>query len=63
MGYHIDLLDDLVNGNVTDDLIKIKENFLELNGSRIVEHNLDVANPPNGYYVRWENGLQICCHV
>jgi len=27
--------------------------------SRIVEHNLDVPNPPNGWYVRWENGLQV----
>ena len=33
-----------------------------LTDSRIVEHNLDVANPPNGYYVRWENGLQVCWH-
>ena len=28
--------------------------------SRIIDHNLDVPNPPNGYYVRWENGLQVC---
>jgi len=28
--------------------------------SRIVDHNLDVAAPPNGYYVRWQNGLQLC---
>lgn len=31
--------------------------------SRIVDHNLDVPtppNPPNGYYVRWQNGLQLC---
>lgn len=27
--------------------------------SRIVDHNLDVSNPANGWYVRWENGLQI----
>src|SRR5690606_34015716 len=27
--------------------------------SRIVEHNLDVGGP-NGYYVRFENGLQVC---
>jgi len=48
----------------------IRENFAELEplqphiaailDSRIVEHNLDVDNPPNGYYVRWDNGLQIC---
>jgi len=30
--------------------------------SRIVEHNLDVTDPPNGYYVRYACGLQICWH-
>jgi len=30
--------------------------------SYIVEHNLDVPNPPNGYYVRYACGLQICWH-
>jgi len=30
--------------------------------SRIVEHNLDVPNPPTGYYVRYACGLQICWH-
>jgi hypothetical protein len=28
--------------------------------SRVVEHNLDVPSSPNGTYVRWENGLQVC---
>jgi len=32
----------------------------ELLSSRIVDHNLDVPNPPNGHYVRWDNGLQVC---
>jgi len=32
-------------------------------GSRIVDHNLDVANPPNGYYVRLDNGLQVCMRL
>lgn len=45
---------------IGDDIPKIMANFAELAGSRIVEHNLDVANPPNGWYVRWDNGLQIC---
>src|SRR5690606_13343804 len=31
--------------------------------SRIVDHNLDVANPANGLYVRWDSGLQICWHT
>ena len=26
----------------------------------IVEHNLNVSSPSNGYYVRWDNGLQVC---
>src|SRR5690606_9212508 len=28
--------------------------------SHIVDHNLDVPNPPNGWYVRLDNGLQVC---
>src|SRR5690606_19792570 len=28
--------------------------------SRIVDHNLDVPNPPNGRYIRLDNGLQVC---
>jgi hypothetical protein len=35
----------------------------KLGGVRIVDHNLDVASPPNGYYARWENGLQVCWDV
>src|SRR5690606_39021258 len=45
---------------ISDDIPKIMANFAELAGSRIVDHNLDVADPPNGRYVRWDNGLQIC---
>src|SRR5690606_6790351 len=45
---------------IGDDIPKIMANFAELAGSRIVEHNLDVADPPNGRYVRWGNGLQVC---
>jgi len=45
---------------IGDDIPKIMANFAELAGSRIVDHNLDVDDPPNGYYIRWENGLQIC---
>lgn len=26
--------------------------------SRIVDHNLDVGDPPNGWYVRYDSGLQ-----
>lgn len=35
-------------------------NLAQILGSRIVDHNLDVPNPPNGWYVRWQNGLQLC---
>lgn len=31
-----------------------------LAGSRIVDHNLDVADPENGYYMRGEDGWQVC---
>ena len=58
-----------VTNRVQDDLNAIRENFQHLDplapyiqallSSRIVGHNLDVPNPPNGWYVRWENGLQV----
>ena len=51
-----------LNNYIGDDIAKIRENFAELAGSRIVDHNLDVPNPPNGYYVRYACGLQICWH-
>jgi len=51
-----------LNNYIGDDIPKIMANFVELAGSRIVEHNLDVSNPPNGYYVRYACGLQICWH-
>src|SRR5690606_35104900 len=49
-----------LNNYIGDDIPKIMANFAELAGSRIVDHNLDVANPPNGHYVRWDNGLKVC---
>lgn len=33
-----------------------------LTDSRIVEHNLTVSDPSNGWYIRWNNGLQVCWH-
>jgi len=41
------------------DLTALHPYIAALLDSRIVDHNLDVPNPPNGYYVRWENGLQV----
>ena len=41
---------------IGDDIAKIRENFAELAGSRIVE----MGSNANGEYVRWENGLQVC---
>lgn len=29
---------------------------------RIVDHNLDVPNPPNGFYIQYENGFQVFWH-
>lgn len=37
--------------------------LVQILDSRIVDHNLDVANPPNGYYVRLDNGLQVCMRL
>lgn len=31
--------------------------------SGVVDYNLDVTDPADGYYMRWENGLQICLHI
>ena len=42
------------------DLTALQPHIAALLDSRIVEHNLDLADPSNGYYVRWENGLQVC---
>lgn len=32
--------------------------FME--GIQIVDHNLNQTNPPNGWYVKWANGLAVC---
>ena len=45
-----------LNNYIGDDIAKIRENFAELAGSRIVE----MGSNSNGTYVRWENGLQVC---
>src|SRR5690554_5598304 len=64
-----DLNDMRENFQILEDLANDKENILEISelapykniiaDNRIVEHNLDISNPSNGYYVRWENGLQV----
>src|SRR5690606_28555307 len=41
------------------DLTALQPHVAALLDSRIVDHNLDVADPPNGWYVRWEDGLQV----
>lgn len=45
------------------DLTALQPHVAALLDSRIVDHNLDVADPPSGYYVRFENGLQVCWHI
>ena len=45
------------------DVATVQAGLDVLAGGRIVDHNLDVASPPNGYYARWENGLQVCWHA
>lgn len=42
------------------DLTALQPHIATILDSRIVDHNLDVTDPPNGWYVRWDNGLQIC---
>src|SRR5690606_23074676 len=46
-----------LNNYIGDDIPKIMANFAALAHSGIVDHNLDVANPPNGWYRRYDNGL------
>lgn len=60
----------VVGDQIELSLQHIRENFAELEplvphiteilDSRIIDYNLDVVDPPNGWYVRWENGLQVC---
>src|SRR5690606_33220294 len=60
---HIAELVDLtaLHPHITEltDLTALHPYIDALLSSRIVDHNLDVADPPNGYYVRFENGLQV----
>lgn len=43
-----------------EDILSLAVEAGDILDSRIVEHNLNILSPSNGYYVRWENGLQIC---
>lgn len=52
----INISDISTNKGLIDTITGVASGWAD---ARIVEHNLDVADPPNGYYVRWENGLQI----
>ena len=60
LGLPIPQMSDSVGKTIPDLASAMQIIDEKLGGSRIVDHNLDVASPPNGYYVRWENGLQIC---
>jgi|SRR5690606_1025083 len=42
------------------DLAALQPHVAALLDSRIVDHNLDVADPPNGWYIRLATGLQLC---
>lgn len=41
------------------DLLALHPYISVLLSSRIVDHNLTAVDPPGGWYVRWQNGLQI----
>ena len=43
-----------------EDILSLAVETGDILDSRIVEHNLNILSPSNGYYVRWENGLQVC---
>ena len=43
-----------------EDILSLAVETGDILDSRIVEHNLIILSPSNGYYVRWENGLQVC---
>ena len=45
-----------------EDILSLAVEAGDILDSRIVEHNLNILSPSNGYYVRWENGLQVCWH-
>ena len=45
-----------------EDILSLAVETGDILDSRIVEHNLIILSPSNGYYVRWENGLQVCWH-
>ena len=45
-----------------EDILSLAVEAGDILDSRIVEHNLNILSPSNGYYVRWENGLQVCYH-
>jgi hypothetical protein len=43
-----------------EDILSLAVETGDILDSRIVEHNLNILSPSNGYYIRWENGLQVC---
>jgi hypothetical protein len=52
-----DILD--VAGEKTN-LLSLAAAVSEVLDGSIDSHNLDASSPANGYYVRWECGLQVC---
>src|SRR5690554_1482865 len=63
----VDLYLEHPTHKILDDLAGRNQNWgnidAAINGlldSAIIDHNLNVSSPPNGYYVRYANGLQIC---
>jgi hypothetical protein len=42
-----------------EDILSLAVEAGDILDSRIVEHNLNILSPSNGYYIRWENGLQV----
>lgn len=60
LGLPIPQMSDTVGKTITDLASAMQAIDTKLWEAQIVEHNLDAAEAPNGRYVRWINGLQVC---
>lgn len=60
LGLPIPQMSDSVGKTIPDLASAMQMIDEKLGGSRIVDHNLDVVDPENGWYWRAEDGRQVC---
>ena len=60
LGLPIPSMSDSVGKTIPDLASAMQIIDEKLGGVRIVDHNLDVVGPPDGHYMRAENGWQMC---